>query len=214
MLAALEQGDYHRLPGDFFARAFLRTYARELHVPEAEVLDAYAADLPAPVAPTSLPKQRRHDETIHSATRRSRAGWLIAAATTVAVVVFGVTRTPPAPLPEPGVVGTSGRVAAEPAAAAAVDPPATAPAGPLSIEIRPIRPVWVTGYADDERVLYRRVEPGERINLTAKERLTFRVGDAGAFEFSLDGAPARAPGRDGEVREFTISRANRRDFIR
>ena len=37
-LHAMERGEFERLPGEFFARAFLRTYARELHLSAADRL--------------------------------------------------------------------------------------------------------------------------------------------------------------------------------
>ena len=67
---------------------------------------------------------------------------------------------------------------------------------------------------DGERVLFRLLEPGERITVDAKDRLSFRVGDAGAFAFTLNGTPGRPVGRNGEVREFTITRENAAAYLR
>jgi len=98
--------------------------------------------------------------------------------------------------------------------AAAAPPPASlAQATTLTIELRPSRPVWVTGIADGERVLFRLLQPGERINVQAADRLSFRVGDAGAFEFSLNGQLGKPVGRSGEVREFTITRDNAAGYL-
>ena len=74
--------------------------------------------------------------------------------------------------------------------------------------------MWITGIADGERVLFRLLEPGERITVDAKDRLSFRVGDAGAFAFTLNGTPGRPVGRNGEVREFTITRENAAAYLR
>ncbi len=40
-LQALEKDDFHRLPGEFFARGFLRTYAKFIQLDPAEVIAAY-----------------------------------------------------------------------------------------------------------------------------------------------------------------------------
>ena len=92
--------------------------------------------------------------------------------------------------------------------------PAAARTEGLGMEIRPTRLMWVTGFADGKRVIYRLLGPGERVRVDARNDLSFRVGDAAAFEFSLNGAPGKPLGRSGEVREFHITRDNYRDYIR
>jgi len=47
-LAAIERGDFDRLPGEFFARAFIRSYAQELRLPVTEVMAEYDAARPPP----------------------------------------------------------------------------------------------------------------------------------------------------------------------
>ena len=51
-LQAIERGEFERLPGTFFVRAFLRTYAREVHLSPDEVVGAYDAQV-APVVEAS-----------------------------------------------------------------------------------------------------------------------------------------------------------------
>lgn len=216
MLEAIEHGAWEQLPGEFFARAFTRTYARELGLPEAEIL----ADYEKAVIPAAPPMQEVHHESGSLASPDpngsvSRTAWGTVAL--LALVVAGVvffTREGPVDQGEPGAVATSGRMAAT---APAPDAPAPAPgrqAESLTIELRPTRSVWITGIADGERVLFRLVEPGERITLEGQERLSFRVGDAGAFELTINGAAARPVGRNGEVREFTITRENAAAYLR
>ena len=43
-LAALELGEFHHLPGDVYARGFLRNYAQYLELPTEEVLELYRAE--------------------------------------------------------------------------------------------------------------------------------------------------------------------------
>ena len=59
---------------------------------------------------------------------------------------------------------------------------------------------------DGQRVLYRLVEPGEVIKLEATNDFWFRLGDAGAFEYSLNGVPGKPLGASGDVREVRITR--------
>jgi cytoskeleton protein RodZ len=203
-LLAIEQGAFEQLPGEFFTRAFLRTCARELHVPVEEVMADYEGGrVPLPPKPTPAPVRPVLVEPRHG-------GWpLITIAAATVVLVFMMTQTDAPSDREPGAVGTAGRVAA-------AAPPVATPLVPdtLTIEIRPARPLWVTATADGKRVLFRILQPGERVAVEARETMTFRVGDAGAFDYLLNGAPGKPPGRDGEVREFTITRATQREFSR
>jgi cytoskeletal protein RodZ len=45
-LQAVEQGNYHLLPGKFYARAFIKTYAEAIGVSSTFVFDNFSSDLP------------------------------------------------------------------------------------------------------------------------------------------------------------------------
>jgi hypothetical protein len=113
--------------------------------------------------------------------------------------------------PETGAVGTLGASSAPAPAPAAL--PAAEPQR-LTIELRPSRVTWITGTADDTRVLYRLVNPGETITLEADRELAFRVGDAGAFVYSLNGREGVPVGDAGAVRSFVINRGNLSSYVR
>jgi cytoskeleton protein RodZ len=216
MIDAIEHGAWDALPGEFFARAFTRTYARELGLPEAEILAEFEKAVPHVAAPVAVGHENHRPELPEMDGSGARTMLVSAALIVLAAAgVYFLNRPDEAAQPEPLAVGTFGQAAA-PAAPAGPTPSVPPPAQgtSLTIELRPTRPVWVTGIADGERVLFRLVEPGERINVDAKERLTFRVGDAGAFEFTLNGAPGKPVGRSGEVREFTITHANASAYLR
>ena len=218
-LIAIEHGAFEQLPGEFFTRAFLRTYARELHLPVDEVMADYDSTRTVPVvarAPLPAP-------TPHPVTRAPDAPTAVGRRPLAAVVVAGLivlwTMTRPAPVADTELqpVATSGNAtSASPPAAAA--PVAAArrirTPGALTIAIRPTRRIWVTGTADGKRVLYRTLEPGEEVRLEAQETMTFRLGDAGAFEYAINGVPGKPAGANGEVREFVIDRSNYRALAR
>ncbi|MDQ3419494.1 MAG: DUF4115 domain-containing protein [Acidobacteriota bacterium] len=219
-IAAIECGDFDRLPGEFFTRAFLGTYARELKLPVAEVMAEYDAGRPTP--PASLGDTPARDagrpflESVRSFPVPGMTSALVLAIVLIAAAVLFNRPEPPADPAEveQGAVGTTGTsaVGTEPS------PPATASATPaapsrLTVEIRPSRRLWVTGHADGRRVLYRNIEPGEQVSVVGTE-LSFRVGDAGAFEYTINGAPGKTPGSSGEVREFRITGDNYGEFIR
>ena len=67
-LEAIENGEYKVLPGSFYVRAFVKTYAETVGLDAEEVLRLYQKELPKPVAADTVPdepiirKRRRHSQ--------------------------------------------------------------------------------------------------------------------------------------------------------
>lgn len=211
ILSALEHGDFEQVPGgEFFARAFVRTYARELHLPVDEMMAEYSSAHPAPVAtePPSPSRPPRADYLQSGA-----VGWALAALLVGAgILLFALSRGEQPARTELQPVGTMGT---SPSVVPSVQQePGASRTELLTIQIRPTRRLWVTGSVDGKRVLFRTLNAGEEVRLEARETMAFRVGDAGAFQYALNGVPAEPPGRDGEVRAFVIDRSNLREPAR
>ena len=215
-LQALEGGRFERLPGEFFTRAFIKTYAREVHLPPDEVIREYDAsrsvaerppDAP-PVAPeTAAPVLRPSAERDSEALTTPRVLGAVAFAGLVLLVLFAVNRQPQRAA-EPGAISAAGTQ--EAAAQAAPTSGSTPPPPPetVSMEIAPTAEIWINASADGKRVLYRLVQPGERLKVEARDELSFRIGNAAAFEYTVNGARGRALGQSGEVVEFKVTPAN------
>jgi hypothetical protein len=114
------------------------------------------------------------------------------------------------PSRDSGTVGTAGTAVASDKPTAAAEAPPTR----LTVEIRPSAAIWVAATADGERVMFRLLQPGERVTVEARNELSFRVGNAGAFVYSLNGVPGKPVGAAGEVTAFRISRDNYQTFQR
>ena len=248
-LQAIERGDFAKLPGVFYTRAFLRTYARELRLPADEIVQEYdAASTPAQPVPAradAIPQRGLPGDG--SPVRRSAADRVappalpspwpqimaiasnsgVVVALVVVLLVVTVVRTRPGPdrPREPEAVGTSGAAKAAPASSAGTAATA-ATAGTagttrsgaepekLILDIQPTGPTWVTGAADGKRVLYRLLAPGERVTVEARDDLTFRIGNAVAFNYSINGVRGKPLGGPDEIREFQITRKNYPTFQR
>lgn len=123
-LAAIESGEYHHLPGDVYARGFIRNYAQYLHLPADELIEMYRAErgvsAPIRVVPAAIPPR--------SSTIFVPSIWAVVLVVMVLVVVgylvlnyFGFTSLPstdapttatatvatPAPLPTSSPVPTN-----------------------------------------------------------------------------------------------------------
>lgn len=230
-LQAIERGQFERLAGDFYARGFLKAYAREVHLDPDEIIREYDAGHPAAqLQPEDLVVARRQREPATAApddAAHNRRPWAAAwppmvsmplktpAVVTFAVLLLVVTIVKSRPIknqPREGeAVGTSGVAAAVPSAPAPQPEPAP---DKLILEIHPSGPIWVTGAADGNRVLYRLFAPGDHVTVEARNDLTFRIGNAAAFSYAINGMPGKPLGGPDEVREFRITRENYRTFAR
>jgi cytoskeleton protein RodZ len=227
-IEAIERGNFKALPGDFYTRAFLRAYAAHVGLSPQSILEEYEAGhqaaQPSPKESVASAPQPRHSSAADEP-RTARPVWsyvapvvahpgvaiaLVAVLLVIAVVKSRPVATSPSPA---GAVGTTGNSAAVPAPAVAGTPRPDA-AQKLTMEIQAEAPIWVTGAADGERVLYRLLAPGDRVRLEAKKQFAFRIGNAAAFSYSINGVAGKPLGGPGEVRDVEITRENYRSFAR
>jgi hypothetical protein len=108
-----------------------------------------------------------------------------------------------------GTVATGGEIVVETPAG----PSTAAPANPsnqngLRLEFQPRGECWVSATVDGRLVVYRLMASGERATLDARDEIALRVGDAGVFVYSINGAPGRSLGRQGQVVDVRITKGN------
>jgi cytoskeleton protein RodZ len=217
-LSAIEHGDFDRLPGGVFRRAYLRAFAVEVGLDGDALAREYRAHFET--EPSDGPLLRR--EASWSDRFRVPLRLPTALVTIVGILIGG------------SLISQQGRIGQddpeEPAARSPSEVPAsedapqtddsnaeegvalattsvaeiTTPA--LRLEIRTTRPCWVSAVADGDRVVYRLMQGGERTLIDARGAITLRVGDAGAVAYSINGATGRPLGRDGEAVTVRIDR--------
>lgn len=214
-LTAIEQGDFARLPGGVFSRAYVRSFATEVGLDADEITREYRARFETATAAVPLPRHRADWSW-----RGSRIDRWSAVLVTVGILSGGAAILQRAELPQEfpderstrhtgetdrpeDMAPTTEEIALANAAVGEADV-----ARPVRLEIRPHRPCWVSAAADGERVVYRLMQPGERTLIEARTVITLRVGDAGAFAYSINGATGRPLGGDGEVVTISITREN------
>jgi transcriptional regulator with XRE-family HTH domain len=129
------------------------------------------------------------------------AHWAARSARPVAANVTESLTPPASAAPKP--VGTT---SAQPA-------PPTDHADGLRLEIQPRESCWLSATADGQRVIYRLLNAGERTLVEAKSAVDLRVGDAGAFAFTINGAAARAAGAAGQAVTIHLTPQNYREFL-
>lgn len=221
-LRALEAGAFDTLPGDFYTRAFLKNYSRELHLPPDELVAEFdALRRPQPViveeaAPmaTSAAGKRTGPRTIVIRVPEDAHIWAGGALAIILVTIIAVV-TRPAPRARseerpPVAATTAAATNPAPIGTAGKEPPPDK----LTIDIRPTAPIWVAATADGVSAIYRLLKPGEQVVVEARKELSFRIGNAGAFVYTINGAPGRPLGGPDEVREFDITADNYQSFRR
>lgn len=225
-LEALERGDFSRLPGGIFSRAFVRAYAIEVGLdPEetvrqyTELADALAASSLREVAAAEI----TDDDRMFLERQRIAGVWLRVVVVLLLVAASGalawwrvsvsrrhaaaaaatVTVTPPAPPVS---------APAEPAASAP-DPATPAPAArTVSVELHADANCWVKITADGRLVLSRNLTAGESQTFQADREIAVQFGNAGAITWTVNGKPAKPLGNPGDVRTATITPDNASTF--
>ena len=206
LLEAIERDEFDRVPGGLFVRGFLRAYAREVGLqPEAIVADYLDQCEPERVA-AEAPMRRldtKQDVILAHPDLQGFSWRKVWPAVAVAAGVLGIfitagstSRTTPAA--EDEAVGTSGKAKEEPA-------PAPRPPESLTLDMRAKRDVWVAATADGQRVVYRILKAGEQATVTARQEINARVGDAQAFDYSINGVAGQPLGASGEVRDILMT---------
>jgi hypothetical protein len=126
-----------------------------------------------------------------------------------------VTSSPPAA--EPGAVATTGAAPSAPALETPAHEASTVATSqqpePLTLEVRPTGLLWLEGTADGKRVIRRLLQPRENVVFDARAAINLRIGDAGAFDYSINGRAGRQLGGRGAVRTIDITPDNYRTFL-
>ena len=226
-LEALERSDLSRLPGGIFTRSFIRAYALEVGLDPDRTIQDFIAELPSDAATaTAHPNTAEDGEKLESDRKAVTTALrliLVSVPIVAFVMYYGTQRVPvdlasiPQPILESQVEAAAPPLSSAPGVqapeVAAAAPAVTAPISGLSMEIAPRASCWVAVNADGERVFSGVLTGGDKYAVTAKEQIVLNVGDAGAFEYTLNGRPGRALGAPGEVVSKRITLSNLNEFV-
>jgi cytoskeletal protein RodZ len=83
----------------------------------------------------------------------------------------------------------------------------------LRLEIQPREACWVSATADGQRVIYRMLNAGERMQVDAKDAVDLRVGDPSVIALTINGAAGRVHGTAGEAVSIHLTPQNYREFL-
>jgi cytoskeleton protein RodZ len=231
-LEALERNDISRLPGGIFSRAFVRSYAIEVGLNPDETLKEFLERFDAEPAPTVAQLVEPEEESEFESRQRMAAVVLTLVVVSIVVLVGlallmlrGGSEAEPGPRQallndeQGSQVEDPPEVEPPPAARPAVEmrAPAAPSAGPVQgfrLELHPTGSCWISLSIDGERILARVVEAGERLTYQVRRQAVLDVGDAGAFEYTVNGRPGRSLGAAGQVRTARLNPDTLDDYLR
>ncbi len=215
-LQAIEDDQFHLLPGSFFIRAILRSYAKAIGLDENQVLNRYQEI------------QCQEDETIGARVRekpRSRVQLFprtkrtligVAILVSVSVLLLVVVRWPekkpvsPSSLPEVSTIS--------PAPAPAVESSNSQPALPeksdLEVEALFAEETWIRVLADGVLVFEGIKSQGESLRFSGLREMELSLGNAGGLTMFINGQKAKPFGPRGTVRkDIKITLDNYEQFL-
>ena len=223
VLQAIERNDFASLPGGMFRRAYVRTLASEVGLDPNEIAAAYRERFEPRVEPVAVPdrdaaQQQKWLQQLTPAPHRSIVGLLAFALPAVAWFMLQPlatgTRVPRDSVSSelaavPMSLGPSIALTADaPRGAATPTAMAAQTAVPLRIQMAATGWCWVAAETDGERVMYRLVEPGERVVFEGQRLIALRLGDAGSVTLSINDGASRSFGDEGQVVELKVTPDN------
>ncbi|MDX1509920.1 MAG: DUF4115 domain-containing protein [Nitriliruptorales bacterium] len=209
-LRALEAEEFRVLGGDVYARGFLTTYAKELGMDPAPLLESYRrhAKGPEPTASQLITVPAA------SAPRQSPPWfvWSLAAVIVLAVIVWVA-----------GAIGGRNPAPSDPTIVAPPQPstesptPAQTPTFAPSPTVAPTpdevtvflafqENVWIDPVVDGVRIGSETVRAGETREFVGTEIIEIRFGNLGGVDIELNGEPLGTLGRSGQVRTIRFGR--------
>ena len=230
---AIEKGEYKTLPGEVYAKGFVRNYANYLKLNANEIVNAFneemhpqeelqesAGSSSAEEASQEQSSERNREEyrgpkitslesyPMEKKSHGVRNALMVAAAVFVvafaALIAFGGDEEPSAPAPRAKTQTAQQQKQSQKQTEAAPKPAADGVEMKLSFTDR----CWTEVVVDGKTEFEGTAEKGKVLTLKGKDKVRITAGNAGALNYSLNGKDMGAIGQKGEVVEKTFTKEN------
>lgn len=225
VLQAIERNDFTSLPAGMYRKAYVRTLAAEVGLNPTEIVADFCQRFEPPVETVAVavpihsaaleekwiqqltPSPQRSIVTLAAFAAPAVAWFMLQAGPVGAKVPLNSAASDFTALPMSRTASV-GLTADALGAATPIAIAAHATAVPLRIEMTATGWCWVAAETDGERVMYRLVEPGERVVLEGQRMIALRLGDAGSVVLSINGGASRSFGGHAQVVELEVTPDN------
>lgn len=230
---AIEKGEYKTLPGEVYAKGFVRNYANYLKLNANEIVNAFNEEMhPQEELQESAGSSSAEEERQEQSSERNREEYrgpkitslesypmekkshgvrnalMVAAAVFVvafaALIAFGGDEEPSAPAPRAKTQTAQQQKQSQKQTEAAPKPAADGVEMKLSFTDR----CWTEVVVDGKTEFEGTAEKGKVLTLKGKDKVRITAGNAGALHYSLNGKDMGAIGQKGEVVEKTFTKEN------
>jgi cytoskeletal protein RodZ len=212
ILEALERDDIAKLPGGFFGRAFVRSFAEAVGLDPDEAAGTFDERSAAVQVSHNRPQTRVDDNDAFESNRQIATTFVTLAAISapIAGLILYLTAVGVRPQTQVSTGAASGH--AETATTTAVSVAASDDTR-VVVGVLAIRPCQLTFSADGEAAVERSVAAGERLTIEMLKDLTVTTDDGGALALMFDGADARPLGGRGEPVTVRFNRDNYKSYL-
>lgn len=229
---AIEKGEYKTLPGEVYAKGFVRNYANYLKLNANEIVNAFNEEMHPQeelqdAAGSSSAEEARQEQSaernreeyrgpkitslesypMEKSSHGVRNALMVAAAVFVvafaALIAFGGDEEPSAPAPRAKTQTQQGQKPGQKQTEAA--PKA---ADGVEVKLSFTDRCWTEVVVDGKTEFEGTAEKGKVLTLKGKDKVRITAGNAGALNYSLNGKDMGAIGQKGEVVEKTFTKEN------
>lgn len=226
---AIEKGEYKTLPGEVYAKGFVRNYANYLELNANEIVNAFneemhpQEELQESAGSSSVEEARQEQSAernreeyrgpkitslesypMEKKSHGVRNALMVAAVVFVvafaALIAFGGDEEPSAPAPRAKTQTQQGQKQTEAAPKPAVDG--------VEVKLSFTDRCWTEVVVDGKTEFEGTAEKGKVLTLKGKDKVRITAGNAGALNYSLNGKDMGAIGQKGEVVEKTFTKEN------
>jgi cytoskeleton protein RodZ len=200
ILQQIELEDHDQLPDDVFVKGFIRSYAKCIDVNPDELVQRYLAS------------RHLHHQNARFKADLLRAGqrfWprlLLSLMALACLIVVSVLLLPS----EAPKMSREGETPEAPVALPAESPPAitsgksekraeTPAAGTYALAVAAVKQTWIKIIIDEQTPKTYAMNPGDRLELTAKKGFNLLIGNGAAITLRLNEKPIPVPGNQGNL---------------
>jgi len=214
-LQAIEDDRLHLIPGRFFVRAILRSYARTIGLDENQVLNRYQ-QLESYAVTSQEPSAEKKPESEPRRLGRRKI-WLAGGLFVILIALLLFVFLRPSEKKPASAPASSSTLSANPFSAAVevqVEEPSPEVQPFLDLELSFIDETWLQVFADGVRVFEGIKREGDSLRFSRSQEFVLDLGNAGGLTFSINGKRAKPLGPPGAVRKgIKISLDNYRQFL-